>query len=156
MKRVLFIDRRNTVRSQMAEAWFNLFAWGLGEAQSCGTMPAQAVDPLAVAAMAEVGIDIRQQKPRAVNQILLSHADLVVVMGPDIYPNAFSPTHIWDFLDPTGESIIHYQIQRDAIRQCVQEFVAELIRADSKEEQHDSSISALLQQQMMTEYLFFR
>ncbi|MGB8647392.1 MAG: hypothetical protein WCF84_19310 [Anaerolineae bacterium] len=155
MKRVLFIDLRNTSRSQMAEAWFNQFALGWGEARSCGTMPAQSSDPFTVTVMAEAGIDIRQAKPQAVNQRLLSHSELVVIMGPDVYPHAFNPTHIWDFLDPTGESIVHYRIQRDAIRQRVQELVMEM-HTGSEYGKFDPTTAALLQSQLMIEYQLFR
>ncbi len=132
----------------MAAAWFNLFAWGNGEAKSCGAMPAESPDPLTIEAMAEVGIDISPAKPQAVTQRLLTQSDLIVVMGPDIYPNAFNPTHIWDFLDPTGDSIIHYRIQRDAIRRRVQEFVLEL-QSTVEEDKFDPIIAAALEEQLM-------
>ena len=154
MMRVLFIDLRNTARSQMAAAWFNQFVEGWAEADSCGTMPSTRTDPLTVRAMAESGIDIRGSKPKAVNQKLLSRADLVVMMGPDVHPYAFNPTHVWDFLDPTGDSIVHYRIQRDAIRQRVQELVMELQTPQSG--RFDPTTALLTQQQVMNEYLCFR
>jgi len=128
MKHVLFLDLRNTARSQMAEGWFNQFAEGWGQARSCGTMPGDRIDPLAVVVMAEAGVDIRHQSPKAVNQQMLSESDLVVMMGPDVYPRAFAPDRTWDFLDPTGQSVVHYRVQRDAIRRAVQEFIADLHR----------------------------
>ncbi len=155
MKRVLFIDLRNTCRSQMAQSWFNQFAEGWGQAESCGTMPSAQIDPFAVAAMAEAGIDIRQYKPKAVNQRLLARADLVIIMGPDVHPYAFNPTHVWDFLDPTGDSIVHYRIQRDAIRQRVQELAME-IQTPAPGARFDPTTAVLLQQQMLNEYIFFR
>ncbi len=153
MQRVLFIDLRNTARSQMAAAWFNQFAEGWAEADSCGTMPSPRMDPFTVTAMAEAGIDIRQSKPKAVNQRLLARADWVVIMGPDVHPYAFNPTHIWDFLDPTGDSIVHYRIQRDAIRQHVQELVMEL-QTPAQSGRYDPTTALLLQQQAMNEYLY--
>ncbi len=151
MKQVLFVDLRNTARSQMAEGWFNLFAGGWGQACSCGTMPANHIDPLAVIVMAEAGVDIRRQAPKAVNQQMLSSADLVVLMGPDVYPRAFAPDRIWDFLDPTGQSVVHYRVQRDAIRQAVQEFIAELRQHQFEPRISDWTIDALLQEQRLTE-----
>ena len=156
MKQVLFIDLRNTVRSQIAEAWFNQFADGWGEARSCGTMPAGQIDPVAVQVMAEAGVDIRHQAPKSINQQMLSRADLVVIMGPDVYPRAFAPTHIWDFMDPTGQSISHYRVQRDAIRQSVQELLLEIQRDQFEPNEADGKITSLLQQQMLMELLYSR
>jgi arsenate reductase (thioredoxin) len=154
MKQVLFVDLRNAIRSQIAEAWFNEFAAGWGQARSCGTMPAERVDSLAVIVMAEMGLDIRRQAPKAVNQQMLSQADLVVIMGPDVYPRAFAPDRIWDFLDPTGQSVVHYRVQRDAIRQRVQEFILEIQRVHFEPNEGDWRITALLQHQLMTEFLY--
>jgi arsenate reductase len=156
VKQVLFIDLRNTVRSQMAEAWFNQFAGGWGEACSCGTMPADRVDPLAVRVMAEAGVDIRHQVCKSVNQQMLSRADRVVIMGPDVYPRAFAPTHIWDFIDPTGQFIAHYRAQCDAIRRSVQELILEIQREEFELTEADQKITSLLQQQMLTELLYSR
>ncbi len=154
MKQVLFVDLRNTVRSQMAEGWFNQFAEGWGVAQSCGTMPADRIDPLAVIVMAEAGIDIRHQTPKAVNQQMLSQADLVVIMGADVYPRAFAPDRIWDFLDPTGQSVVHYRVQRDAIRRQIQEFIAEVQNHRFEPSESDLQIASLLQHQMLNEFLY--
>ncbi len=59
MKQVLFVGLQNTVRTQMAEAWFNELAEGWGQARSCGTKPAPHMDPLTTIVMAEAGLDIR-------------------------------------------------------------------------------------------------
>jgi protein-tyrosine-phosphatase len=48
MNQVLFIDTRNATRSQIAQVWFNQLAFGIGQADSCGTMPANAIDPRVV------------------------------------------------------------------------------------------------------------
>lgn len=50
------------------------------------------------------------------------------MMGRNVHPGAFAPDFVWDFVDPTGKSIIHYRVQRDAIRQAVQELIARLSR----------------------------
>lgn len=55
MKRILFVDLRNTARSQMAEAWFNQFAEGWGKAMSFGTMPAVMPDPTTIRVLKEAG-----------------------------------------------------------------------------------------------------
>lgn len=65
MKRILFIDLRNTVCSQTAQALFNQFASNWGEADSCGAMPAALQDPMTVQVMFEVGCDLRDVHPHA-------------------------------------------------------------------------------------------
>jgi arsenate reductase len=126
MKRVLFIDVRNATRSQIAEAWFNHLARGWGQAQSCGTMPANAIDPRAVLAMSEVGVDIRRRAPKPISQQLLGQARIVVLMGKDIHPRAFSPTYVWNFKDLTGKPMEEMRWLRDQIREHVQELIEEM------------------------------
>ena len=125
MKRVLFIDVRNAMRSQIAQAWFNYLAKDLGFAQSCGTMPANQVDPRVVTVMQEAGLDISHQTPRGVNQQMLAQAGLIVLMGKDIYPEAFAPTYIWDFRDP-GDSMAQVRELRDRIRERVLDLLDEI------------------------------
>jgi arsenate reductase (thioredoxin) len=115
VKRVLFVDVRNTARSPIAEAWFNQLALGWGRAASCGTMPASHFDMLAVQVMAEVGAPIRPHLPRAVNQQLLSRADFVVIMGRDVPARAFGNAVVWNFPDPTGQELTVYRQLRDDI-----------------------------------------
>lgn len=115
MKRVLFVDVRNTARSPIAEAWFNQIAYGWGRATSCGTMPASLFDMLAVQVMAEVGAPIRPNLPRAVSQQLLARADFVVIMGRDVPARAFPNAAVWNFPDPTGEQLSSYRQLRDDI-----------------------------------------
>jgi arsenate reductase (thioredoxin) len=126
MKRALFIDVRNTTRSQIAEAWFNRLAVGCGTASSCGTMPARTVDERTVQVMHEVGIDIRTQFPKMIDQQTWQRANLVVLMGKDVYPEAFQPTYIWDFQDTTGCPIEDVRALRDRIRLQVQRLIAEI------------------------------
>lgn len=130
MKRVVFIDVRNATRSQIAEAWFSHLANGSGEAYSCGTMPANKVDLRAIKVMREVGLQIHTRTPTLVNQQALANADLVVLMGKDINPRAFSPTHIWDFDDLAGKPIEDVRALRDKIHSRVQDLVAELRAAE--------------------------
>jgi len=126
MKRVLFIDVRNATRSQMAEAWFNHLAQGWGQAQSCGTMPANTVDPRTAQVMREVGIDIRRRTTKPVSQQLLAQADIVVLMGKDVHPRAFSPTYIWDFRDLADQPIEQVRCLREQIRERIQELIGDL------------------------------
>ena len=130
MKRVLFIDARNSARSPMAVAWFKALCKNGDHASSCGTMPARQVDPTAVKVMREVGLNIRNHAPKAVNQQLVTDADVVVLLGSDVFPQAFSPRYIWKFQDPTGQSIENYRGLRDAIRDAVQALVKEIMEQD--------------------------
>lgn len=153
MKRILFIDLRNTARSSMAEAWFNQFAEGWAKASSCGTMPAALPDPLSIQVLTEVGLDTRNLMPKPIHNSLLAQADIVVMMGKDVYPDAFMPDYIWDFLDPTGKDVMHYRIQRDAIRCRVQELIVELQRRKLDSTPEDWIHPALLQREMMTQLM---
>lgn len=153
MKRILFIDLRNSARSQMAEAWFNQFAEGWAKASSCGTMPAELVDPFTLQVLNQVGINTRGLMPKPVNNTLLSQADIVVLMGKDVYPGAFTPDYIWDFQDPTDKEIVHYRVQRDAIRCRVQELIVELHRLRYNSTESDWIHPALLQRELMTQMM---
>lgn len=153
MKRILFVDLRNTARSQMAEAWFNQFAEGWAKASSCGTMPAAMSDPLTIQVMREVEIHARSWMPKPLNNALLTQADVVVLMGKDVFPGALTPDYVWDFQDPTGKDVVHYRIQRDAIRCRVQELIVELQRVRFDSTQTDWIHPALLQRELMTQQL---
>ncbi len=153
MKRMLFVDLRNTARSQMAEAWFNLFAEGWAKASSCGTMPAVLPDPVTVKVMMEVDFDTRHFMPKPVHSSLLAQAEVVVLMGKDVFPGAFTPDYIWDFRDPTDKDIVHYRIQRDAIRCRVQELIVELQRLRFESPRADWIHPALLQRELITQMM---
>lgn len=133
MKRVLFVDARNTARSRMAEALFNHLAGDSMRAASCGTMPSYKSDVLVAKVVKELGIDFPYRLPRSVTQQILAEADIVVLMGRDVYPRAFAPKAIWDFRDPTGASLSSYRDLRDAIRLNVLKLIAEIRRS-----QHDA------------------
>ncbi len=142
MKRVLFIDARNTARSPMAEALFNHLAGSSMRADSCGAMPSQKVDPLAVQVMKEIGVDIRGYTPRRVSQQSLADADIVVLMGKDVYPAAFAPHAVWNFRDPTGQPLASYRELRDAIRLNVLKLIAEIRRTSLDTQKTDRHIAA--------------
>lgn len=153
MKRILFIDLRNTARSQMAEAWFNQFAEGWGKAYSCGTMPAMMMDLQTIEVMREAGIELRGAMPKAIHNALLAQADVVVMMGKDVYPGAFTPDYVWDFSDPTDQELMHYRVQRDAICRQVQELIVELQRLRFDSARADWIHPALLQRELMTQMM---
>jgi arsenate reductase len=78
--RVLFLCTGNSARSQMAEGLVNHFLGDRWEARSAGTQPAAQVHPLAVQAMAELGIDISAQRPKAVSEFDERQFDLVMTL----------------------------------------------------------------------------
>jgi arsenate reductase (thioredoxin) len=126
MKAVLFIDTRNATRSQIAEAWFNRLASGIGLADSCGTMPANAIDPRVVHVMGEVGIRLRGKRPKGVMQQTLTQADLIVLMGQDVNPSAFSANDIWDYEEHPDWSVDQVRLLRDQICRRVQQLISQL------------------------------
>src|SRR4051794_4457273 len=95
MKRILFVDLRNTVRSQMAEACFNQFAEGWAKAYSCGTMPAAMPEQQTIAALTEKGMDTHNMRPKPLTNTLVTQSDIVVLMGKDVFPCAFNPDYVW-------------------------------------------------------------
>jgi arsenate reductase len=75
MKRVLFVCVHNSGRSQMAEAFFNRMAQGKAMASSAGTQPLDKINPVVVAAMQEIGININQQVPKLLTLEMLESVD---------------------------------------------------------------------------------
>lgn len=144
MKRVLFLDARNSVRSPMAEAWFNHLAGGWARAYSRGTMPSFKIDPLAVKVMKEAGVSLTSYVPRIVNQQSITQADVVILMGKDVSPRAFSPKVVWSFQDPTGEPISHYRQLRDAIRLNVLKLIVEMHRTGAEPAAAESKLAVQL------------
>ncbi len=126
MKRILFVDVRNSTRSQIAQAWFNHLAGRSAQAQSCGTMPANAIDERATQVMSEVGLDLRGKSLKRVSQQAIAQADVIVLMGKDVQPYAFKSAIVWEFKDLAGEPIENVRILRDRIRTRVQNLIAEI------------------------------
>lgn len=81
MKTVLFICVHNSGRSQMAEGYFNKMAEGKAKAISAGSQPADKVNPVAVAVMREVGIDISRNKPKLLTLEMMEGIDKAITMG---------------------------------------------------------------------------
>ena len=127
-KRVLILCTGNSCRSQMAEGWVNAELGDAWEAKSAGTVPADAVHPLAVTAMAEVGIDISAAQPQSIEIYMDEDWDLVVTVCDSakencpIFPKPAESLHI-SFPDPADAQGSEVQIievfrtVRDAIRE---------------------------------------
>ena len=126
---VLFLCIHNAGRSQMALGWFEHLAEGRAVAFSGGSEPAAAVNPAAVAAMAEVGIDIAGRTPRRWSDSDFETADVVVTMGcGDTCP--FVPGkryEDWKLDDPAGPGIEAVRPIRDEIERRVRELLETLI-----------------------------
>ena len=126
---VLFICVGNSSRSQMAEAFFNHLAPAGARAVSAGTEPARALDPNAVAAMAELGIDIGGQRPKPLTQEMVDNAARVISMGCGVEescPAWARPDEDWDLDAPHHEPIEVVRRIRDQIRARVEALVKEL------------------------------
>lgn len=103
---VLFLCTGNSARSQMAEALVNQRLCNRWSASSAGTEPAAAVHPLAVEAMAELGIDISHQEPKAVSRFEADHFDLVITLCD----NAARKCPVWF----SGGNVRHFSFQDPA------------------------------------------
>jgi protein-tyrosine-phosphatase len=112
----------------MALGWFEHFAQGRADGYSGGSEPADRVNPAAVEAMAEVGIDIAQQSPRRWSESDLEAADLVVTMGcGDTCPYVPGTRYEdWPLDDPAGQPLATVRRIRDEIRARVERLLGEL------------------------------
>ncbi|MBK0420326.1 arsenate reductase ArsC [Leucobacter sp. CSA1] len=126
---VLFVCVHNAGRSQMAAGWLRHLSAGRIEVQSAGSMPAEQINPVAVAAMREVGVDITAEHPKVLTPEAVEVSDVVVTMGcGDACP--FFPGkryEDWKLDDPAGQGIEAVRPIRDSIRIRVEALIAELI-----------------------------
>jgi protein-tyrosine-phosphatase len=120
-KGVLFLCVHNAGRSQMALGWFNHLARGRAIAWSGGSEPGTEINPVAVAAMREAGIDISGEYPKPWTDEIVRAAEVVVTMGCGdqcpYYPG--KRYEDWDLEDPAGQDIDAVRPIRDEIRNRV-------------------------------------
>jgi arsenate reductase len=125
---VLFVCVHNAGRSQMAAGWLRHLAGETVEVRSAGSEPADRINPAAVEAMREVGIDITANTPRILTSEAVQDSDVVVTMGcGDACP--FYPGkryEDWELEDPAGQDIEAVRPIRDEIRRRVEELIASL------------------------------
>ena len=128
---VLFVCVHNAGRSQMAAAWLRHLAGDLVQVFSAGSEPAAQVNPVAVEAMREVGLDIAGETPKILTPESVQHADVVITMGcGDTCPFFPGKRYLdWDLPDPAGQPIEVVRRVRDEIRGRVEHLVAELVPA---------------------------
>ncbi|AFU04723.1 arsenate reductase ArsC [Nocardia brasiliensis] len=131
---VLFICVHNAGRSQMAAGFLSALAGDRIEVRTAGSAPAAALNPVAVAAMAEVGIDIAGRTPKLLTMDAVGLSDVVVTMGcGDACP--FFPGisyRDWVLPDPAEQTIDVVRTIRDRIRILVENLIAELVPAPAR------------------------
>ncbi|GAA2365984.1 hypothetical protein Cme02nite_30740 [Catellatospora methionotrophica] len=125
---VLFVCVHNAGRSQMAAGWLRHLAGDAVEVRSAGSAPADQVNPVAVEAMREVGIDITGQAPKIVTPQDAAASTVVITMGcGDVCPYFPGQRHEdWKLDDPAGQDIAAVRLIRDEIGDRVRALVAEL------------------------------
>lgn len=128
---VLFVCIHNAGRSQMAAGFLAALAGDAIEVRSAGSAPADAVNPAAVRAMAEVGIDISAENPKILTADAVQASDVVITMGcGDTCP--FFPGKSyrdWVLEDPAGKGVEAVRPIREEIRARVEDLIAELLPA---------------------------
>jgi arsenate reductase (thioredoxin) len=125
---VLFVCVHNAGRSQMAAGWLAHLSRGTVEVRSAGSMPADEINPAAVAAMLEVGVDIRAEHPKALTTDAVQTSDVVITMGcGDVCPVFPGKRYEdWTLDDPAGLGIEAVRPIRDEIRVRVETLLGEL------------------------------
>lgn len=129
---VLFVCVHNAGRSQMAAAYLTHLSGGSVEVRSAGSEPAERVNPAAVDAMLEEGIDIRAQRPKILTTEAVKDSDVVITMGCGdtcpIFPGKRYEDWVLD--DPAGKGLASVRPIRDEIRARVEALIAELLPTD--------------------------
>lgn len=128
---VLFVCVHNAGRSQMAAGFLRSLAGDQIDVLSAGSAPGEAINPMAVAAMAEVGIDIADAQPRKLSLEDVTIADVVVTMGcGDACPYVPGKRYEdWVLDDPAGRELEEVRPIRDEIEARVRDLISSLIPA---------------------------
>lgn len=125
---VLFVCVHNAGRSQMAAAFATHLSGGAVEVRSAGSEPADQINPVAVEAMAEIGIDITPERPKVLTTEAVTEADVVITMGCGdtcpIFPG--KRYEDWPVEDPAGQRLETVRAIRDEIRSRVTDLLADL------------------------------
>ncbi|MET9377363.1 arsenate reductase ArsC [Streptomyces sp. NPDC002992] len=130
---VLFVCVHNAGRSQMAAGFLNHLAGDRIEVRSAGSVPGDQVNPAAVEAMREVGVDISDQKPKVLTTEAVQASDYVITMGcGDACPIFPGKTYLdWALEDPAGQGVAAVRPIRDEIKDLIKGLIAEI---DAKQE----------------------
>lgn len=126
---VLFVCVHNAGRSQMAAGWLQHLAGDRVQVLSAGSAPADSINPVAVEAMREVGIDIAANQPKVLTTEAVKESDVVITMGcGDTCP--FFPGkryEDWVLDDPAGQGIDSVRPIRDEIKSRVEQLLSEIL-----------------------------
>lgn len=126
---VLFVCVHNSGRSQMAAGWLQHLAGDRVHVLSAGSAPADSINPVAVEAMLEVGIDIAANQPKVLTTEAVKDSDVVITMGcGDTCP--FFPGkryEDWVLDDPAGQGIESVRPIRDEIKSRVEQLLSEIL-----------------------------
>ncbi|SEL01372.1 arsenate reductase [Blastococcus sp. DSM 46786] len=126
---VLFVCVHNAGRSQMAAGWLRHLGGDAVEVRSAGSLPGDQVNPAAVQAMAEVGIDISDQRPKVLTTDAVEASDVVITMGcGDACPVFPGKRYLdWPLADPAGQGVEAVRPIRDEIGRLIRRLLAELV-----------------------------
>jgi protein-tyrosine-phosphatase len=128
---VLFVCIHNAGRSQMAAGYLRHLGGDQIEVLSAGSAPAETINPVAVAAMAEEGIDIAGEQPKILTTDAVKTSDVVITMGCGdtcpYYPGKRYEDWVLD--DPAGQGIDAVRPIRDQIRRRIESLLSELLPA---------------------------
>ena len=126
---VLFVCVHNAGRSQMAQGWLQHLGGDRVEVRSAGSEPADQINPVAVEAMREVGVDITSEQPKILTVDAVRESDVVITMGCGdtcpIFPG--KRYEDWDLTDPAGRGIEVVREVRDEIRNRIETLLAEVL-----------------------------
>ena len=126
---VLFVCVHNAGRSQMAAGFMRELGAGKVEVLSAGSAPRDSINPIAIEAMAEVGIDIANQQPKVLTPEAVMESDAVITMGCGdvcpIYPG--KRYEEWVLEDPAGQDLDFVRTIRDEIKTRVENLLSELL-----------------------------
>ena len=130
---ILFVCVHNAGRSQMAAGYAQALGGDRVEVLSAGSEPKDQINPVAIQAMAEVGIDIAGNQPKILTTDAVRESDAVITMGCGdacpIFPG--KRYEDWDLTDPAGRGIEDVRPIRDDIKHRVQTLLAELLPAEA-------------------------
>lgn len=126
---VLFVCVHNAGRSQMAAGYLRHLSGGGIEVRSAGSMPADEINPVAVQAMLEEGIDITAEQPKVLTTEAVQDSDVVITMGcGDVCPIFPGKRYEdWDLEDPAGQGVEGVRPIRDDIRARIETLITELL-----------------------------
>ncbi|WP_405723208.1 arsenate reductase ArsC [Streptomyces sp. NBC_01537] len=128
---VLFVCVHNAGRSQMAAAWLTHLAGDRVEVRSAGSAPADTVNPAAVEAMKEVGIDMSAETPKILTVEAVQASDVCITMGcGDTCPVFPGKRYLdWTLEDPAGQGVEAVRPIRDEIKARIETLIAEIAPA---------------------------